>query len=34
MDEKKAISELQEKHRRQMADNRDKVKREKPEPAG
>ena len=26
MDEKKAISELQEKHRRQMADNRDKVK--------
>ena len=29
MDEKKAISELQEKHRRQMADNRDKVKERK-----
>ena len=26
MDEKKAISELQEKHRRQMTDNRDKVR--------
>ncbi len=29
MDEKKAISELQEKHRKQMADNRDKVKERK-----
>lgn len=29
MDEKKAISELQEKHRRQMVDNRDKVKERK-----
>lgn len=29
MDEKKAINELQEKHRRQMADNRDKVKERK-----
>ena len=29
MDDKKAISELQEKHRRQMADNRDKVKERK-----
>lgn len=29
MDEKKAISELQEKHRRQMSDNRDKVKERK-----
>lgn len=29
MDEKKAISELQEKHRRQMTDNRDKVRERK-----
>lgn len=29
MDEKKAISELQEKHRRQMMDNRDKVRERK-----
>lgn len=29
MDEKKAISKLQEKHRRQMSDNRDKVKERK-----
>lgn len=29
MDEKKAINELQEKHRKQMADNRDKVKERK-----
>lgn len=29
MDEKKAISELQEKHRRQLADNRSKVNERK-----
>lgn len=29
MDEKKAINELQEKHRRQMMDNRDKVRERK-----
>lgn len=29
MDEKKAINELQEKHRRQMTDNRDKVRERK-----
>ena len=29
MDDKKAINELQEKHRRQMTDNRDKVRERK-----